>query len=89
MERIYEDEIHEHSNGIFKDVIGTESIHVEDTGYFDSLGELLRKIRTGNLGEKQDGSQCAQYVVGHKASESHIVEYVQSNIDGDASEEAL
>ena len=29
MERIYEDETHQHSDGIFKDAIGTEWIHVE------------------------------------------------------------
>ena len=29
-------------------------MHVEDKGYLDSLGELLWKICTGNLGEKLD-----------------------------------
>ena len=47
---IYEDEIHEHSDGIFKDAIGTEWIHVETRVIFiHLLGELLWKICPGNL----------------------------------------
>ena len=51
-ERIYEDEGQEYSNEVFKDAIRTEWMHVEDKGYFDSLGELLSRTCTGSLGEK-------------------------------------
>ena len=51
------------------------------------FGELLWKICTGSLGEKLDESWYAYHVVGHEPSERHVAEYVQSNIDGDDSEE--
>ena len=82
-ERLHENDAMSQATTLFQSVTINMDTHVdisrgnvEDKGYFDSFGELLRRICTGKLARKSDASWYAYQVVGHEASESHAVEYV-------------
>ena len=60
---------------------------MEDKGYFDSLGELLRKICTRKYGREIGRILVCTLLLDTKLLKTTLLNMYKSNVDGDDSEE--